>query len=334
MKIRLGSWWKIAACGLLFAMPCHAQSSGGTLDFVFNPGAKDCQANPQPPLEVHPFNESTFIIRESLCATYEAPIIYLLIGSQKALLIDTGDVADAHAMPLAETVFKLLPTGEHGRLPLLVVHTHRHQDHRAADAQFAGQAGVHVVGFDLDSVVRDLGFVDWPNRTVTIDLGGRSVDVIPTPGHNATHLAFYDRNTALLFSGDFFLPGRLLIEDKAADLASAQRLVAFLANQSVRAVLGAHIELAGDGKLFDMGSSYHPNEHALAMNWSDLAALPQLIEQFNGLYTARSPYVMMNQNRILMLCAVLLVLLVGLLGYGAYRFVKHRRARRRAPVTA
>ena len=36
--------------------------------------------------------------------------MYLLIGSEpKALLIDTGDVADPSQMPLANTVMQLLP---------------------------------------------------------------------------------------------------------------------------------------------------------------------------------------------------------------------------------
>jgi Metallo-beta-lactamase superfamily len=56
-----------------------------------------------------------------------------------------------------------------------------------------------------------------------VDLGGRVVDVIPTPGHNETHVAFYDKRTGILFSGDFLLPGRLLIEDSAAYHKSAQR---------------------------------------------------------------------------------------------------------------
>ncbi|HEY2682739.1 MAG TPA: MBL fold metallo-hydrolase [Steroidobacteraceae bacterium] len=318
----------------LCAASALAQKDGGTLDFRFNPGAADCHAAAPPPLEVHPFNESTYIIRESLCATFEAPIMYLLIGSQKALLIDSGDVADPHAMPLADTVLKLLPTNDHGRLPLLVAHTHRHQDHRAGDGQFAGQSLVQVIGFDLDSVKRDLGFLDWPNRTATIDLGDRTVDVIPTPGHNATHIAFYDRNTALFFSGDFFMPGRLLIEDKAADLASAKRVVEFLADRPVRAVLGAHIELGSDGRLFDWGSTYHPNEHALAMSKEDLMALPGLIEQFNGWYSRRGPFVMVNQNHMLLLWAALFVVLIGLLGYGAYRLIRRRSRRRAATVVS
>jgi glyoxylase-like metal-dependent hydrolase (beta-lactamase superfamily II) len=113
-------------------------------------GAKDCPSHHAPPIEVHAYNSRTYILRESLCATFEAPFMYVLIGSTRALLIDDGDVADAHAMPLAHTVLGLLPPN----LPLLVVHTHRHLDHRAADAQFANRPNVQVVGYDLESVKR------------------------------------------------------------------------------------------------------------------------------------------------------------------------------------
>src|SRR5207244_3952826 len=116
--------------------------------------------------------------------------------------------ADPARMPLAKTVFALLRQVDAlvdtaGTLPLLVVHTHRHLDHRAGDSQFIGQANVEVVPYDLQGVQRYYKFNDWPNGHAQIDLGNRIVDVIPTPGHNETDLAFYDRTTTLLFSGDF-----------------------------------------------------------------------------------------------------------------------------------
>jgi hypothetical protein len=43
-------------------------------------------------------------------ASFEANFIYLLIGSNKALLIDTGAVADPKAMPLAKTILASLTT--------------------------------------------------------------------------------------------------------------------------------------------------------------------------------------------------------------------------------
>src|SRR6266568_4457044 len=146
---------------LLTSSPGWSQLVPGSMDIHWNEGAPNC-ANPQPPLQVHQYNTRTFILRESLCATFEAPFMYLLIGSTKALLIDTGDVAGPTQMPLANTVMHLLPGDTSAKLPLLVVHTHRHLDHRAADGQFTHFSNAQVVGFDFDSVRRYYNFTDWP----------------------------------------------------------------------------------------------------------------------------------------------------------------------------
>ena len=237
----------LTACSIL--SPAHSQLVPGTMDVHWNEGSEDCVKNPQPPLQVHRYNAQTFILRESLCATYEAPFIYLLIGKTKALLIDTGAVADAKTMPLAQTVISLL-SNEGSRLPLMVVHTHGHLDHRSGDDQFRALPDVEVVPTDLEGVKSRLGVADWPNGIGQIDLGDRVIDVIPTPGHYPSHVAFYDRQTGLFFSGDFLLPGRLLIEDTEADLASARRVVEFVEQRPVTYVLGGHIELDESGKTF------------------------------------------------------------------------------------
>ncbi|MDE2113192.1 MAG: MBL fold metallo-hydrolase, partial [Alphaproteobacteria bacterium] len=151
-------------------------------------GSPNCAAHHRPPLEVHEFNPRTFVLRENLCATWEANFIYLLIGSRRALLIDTGDVADSKKMPLARSVMWLLSRYGAAGLPLLVVHTHRHLDHRAGDPQFEHLRNVQVVGYDLVSVKQYYGFADWPEGHAHIDLGNRIIDVLPAPGHEATHI--------------------------------------------------------------------------------------------------------------------------------------------------
>ncbi len=165
-----------------------AQLATGSMNVRWDDGATDCKTSRQPAIQVHAYNPQTFILRENLCATFEAPFMYLLKGSTRALLIDDGDVADPRQMPLARTVMDLLRADGSPQVPLLVVHTHRHLDHREGDGQFAHLPGVQVVGFDLESVKRFYGFGDWPNGVAQIDLGGRVVDVLPTPGHNETHL--------------------------------------------------------------------------------------------------------------------------------------------------
>jgi glyoxylase-like metal-dependent hydrolase (beta-lactamase superfamily II) len=299
-------------CALLTAFsilsPAYSQIVPGTMDVHWNEGSKDCIKNPQPPLQVHRYNAQTFILRESLCATYEAPFIYLLIGKTKALLIDTGGVADAKTMPLAQTVISLLSNGG-SRLPLMVVHTHGHLDHRSGDGQFRALPDMEVVPTNLESVKSHFGIAEWPNGTAQIDLGDRVIDVIPTPGHYPSHVAYYDRQTGLFFSGDFLLPGRLLIEDTNADLASARRVAEFVEQRPVTYVLGGHIELDESGKTFQ-GTRYHPNERPLQLTKQDLLALPGIVSGFNGFYAKRGVYLLVNQNRILILLGVGAVILL------------------------
>jgi hydroxyacylglutathione hydrolase len=286
----------------------HSQIVPGTMDVHWNEGSQDCSKNPQPPIQMHRYNADTFILRENLCATYEAPFIYLLIGKTKALLIDTGAVADTKIMPLAQTVISLLEN-RGSKLALMVVHTHGHLDHRSGDEQFRVLPDVEIVPTDLESVKSRLGIADWPNGIGQIDLGDRVIDVIPTPGHYPSHVAYYDRQTGLFFSGDFLLPGRLLIEDTNADLASARRVAEFVEQRPVTYVLGAHIELDESGKVF-LGTRYHPNERPLQLTRQDLVALPGIVSGFNGFYAKRGVYLLMNQNHILILLAVGMVILV------------------------
>jgi glyoxylase-like metal-dependent hydrolase (beta-lactamase superfamily II) len=300
----------LTACSIL--SPAHAELVPGTMDVKWNEGSKDCSKNPPPPLQVHPYNADTFILRENLCATYEAPFIYLLVGKTKALLIDTGAVADAKMMPLAETAISLLANGG-SRLPLMVAHTHGHLDHRSGDDQFRSLPDVEVVPTDLKSVKTRFGLADWPNSIGQIDLGDRVIDVIPTPGHYSSHVAYYDRQTGLFFSGDFLLPGRLLIEDTNADLASARRVAEFVQQRPITYVLGAHIELDESGKTI-VGTRYRPNERPLQLTKQDLLALPGIVSGFNGFYARHGVYVLMNQNRILILLGVgAVIVLVALI---------------------
>jgi glyoxylase-like metal-dependent hydrolase (beta-lactamase superfamily II) len=276
---------------------------------------------------VRAYDARTFVLRESLCATFEAPFIYLLIGKSRALLIDTGDVADPALMPLAKTVFALMRQADANPLPLLVVHTHRHLDHRAGDPQFVGQTNVEVVPYDLQGVQRYYRFSEWPNGSAQIDLGDRSVDVVPTPGHNETDLAFYDRVTTILFTGDFPLAGRLLIDDTDAARASARRLVNFVKDKPVAAVLGGHIEMDSSGELLPWESQLHPNERPLPMSKSWLLTLPDALNHFNGLYQQVGPFVMENSIRILVLTAVVALGVLIALIMGVVTFLRRRRAK-------
>ena len=320
--------WKVAiSMSLLTATSVWSQPVPGSLDVHWNEGAQDCKATPQPPLQVHAYDPQTFILRQSPCADFEANFLYLLIGSDKALLIDTGAIADPKEMPLAKTILELLPEKDQKKLPLLVAHTHRHMDHRAGDSQFASLPSVQIVPIDLEGVRAFYGFTDWPNGIAHLDLGGRTVDVIPTPGHNETHLAFYDNRTGILFSGDFLMPGRLLIDDAAAYRESALRVVDFLKTRPLSYILGGHIELNTAGHAYRFGSHYHPDEHRLELAREDLAALPAAFETFNGFYARHPNYILTNPIRNLVALAIIAVAVLIFIVWGVWRLLRRRRRR-------
>jgi hydroxyacylglutathione hydrolase len=326
----------VALATALMSPQGWSQIVPGSMDVHWNEGSANCAKDPQPSLQQHQYNASTFILRENLCTTFEAPFMYLLIGSTKALLIDTGDVADPHIVPLADTVMGLLPGEGAAKLPLLVVHTHRHLDHRAGDGQFAHFSNTQVVGFDIDSIRRFYNVTDWPNGLAQIDLGDRAVDVIPTPGHSETEVSFYDRNTGLLFTGDFLMPARLLIDDTSADLASAERVAAFVKDRPVSFVLGGHIEMNSAGELFPWESQFHPNEHVLQLTKDDVLALPAAVHSFNGFYSVRGNFTMENSMRILIGFAVLILVVIVAVVWALVLFVRRRRRARtlRAQIQA
>lgn len=312
----------------VLAMPARAMPSTGQLAAPWQAGKADCSHDAPPPIQVQRYNQDTYVLRENPCITDEAPFMYLLVGTSKALLIDTGDVADAKVAPLASTVASLLPAMGGSRMPLVVVHTHSHLDHRAGDGQFTAIPGVQVVGADLASVQQYFGFHHWPDDAAQIDLGDRMVDVIPTPGHHPAHVSYYDRSTALVFSGDAFLPGRLLVDDTAAARRSADRLVAFLRDRPVAHVLGGHIEMDKHGELI-LGGTERVDERPLELSKDDLSALPRMLADYNGWFSREGHYVIYNQNRVLgaLLVVALALLIAAVAGIRAI----FRRRRRTTP---
>ena len=329
LSIPLAPFVLVALVLALTSLPAWSQLVPGSMDVHWNEGSSNCPKNPQPPLQLHQYNPRTFILRENLCTTFEAPFMYLLIGSTEALLVDTGDIADPKVVPLADTVMRLLPGEGPTKLPLLVVHTHRHIDHRAGDVQFTHFSNAQVVGFDIDSIRRYYKLTDWPNGLAQIDLGDRTVDVIPTPGHSETEVSFYDRGTALLLTGDFLMPARLLIDDTRADVASAERVAAFIRDRPISFVLGGHIEMNSAGGLFPWKSQYHPNEHTLQMTKDDALALPAAIRGFNGFYSVHGQFTMENSIRVLIAFAVLILVVVVAVTWILVRYVRRRRRARK-----
>ena len=121
------------------------------------------------------------------------------------------------------------------------------------------------------------GFSAWPEGLAIVDLGGRTLEVIPAPGHQDEGIAVYDSRTGWLLTGDNLYPGRLYVKNWNEFRSSIGRLVEFSKTHRISAVLGTHIEMSSTGKLFDVGSTYQPNEANLALAAEDLSKLDQVL---------------------------------------------------------
>ncbi len=159
---------------------------------------------------------------------WEETHCYLLCGTERVLLIDTGlGVAN-----IGMVVKRLTP------LPVMVVTTHVHWDHIGGHKYFDSIA-VHEAEEDwlsgqfplprsvvLSQLTRepcrlpqDLCaeqyqiFCGKPQHILhdgeSIDLGGRRVTVIHTPGHSPGHCCFYEPERKYLYSGDLIYAGCL-----------------------------------------------------------------------------------------------------------------------------
>jgi glyoxylase-like metal-dependent hydrolase (beta-lactamase superfamily II) len=229
-----------------------------------------------PPIQVHWVDSHTVILRQSKQLTYEAPFLYLLFGNHTALLLDTGDVPDIEAMPLRSVVDRLMTEWLDTHVTdrtlrqeyrLVVAHTHGHGDHVNGDGQFADRSNTEVVGKDVESVVEFYGFTQWPRQTVTVDLGGRTLEVTGCPGHHEASVAIYDSWTGFLLTGDTVYPGRLYVDDVDSFVQSLEALVQITESRPVTSVLGCHIEMTSTARVdYPLGTRYQPDEPALEMS--------------------------------------------------------------------
>jgi glyoxylase-like metal-dependent hydrolase (beta-lactamase superfamily II) len=256
-------------------------------------GSPDCAKNTDPPIQAYHFNRDTIILRQSKCSepatpegdigpSFEAPFMYLLIGANRALLLDTGASRSAAVFPIASTIRKLLndraTTLGALEVPLTIAHSHSHHDHFAGDNQFHSMPNVTIVPPELDDVKRFFGLPAWPDGATTVDLGSRTLDVIPIPGHEKSHIALYDRNTQILLTGDSLYPGLLVVEDWFEYIRSIARLKAFVDANPVSFILGAHIEMTNEpGVWFGLPTLYQSNEHVLQLERHHLVELHEAL---------------------------------------------------------
>lgn len=212
-----------------------------------------------------------YAIRPSVFAIYEPyqvqeVISYLIVGSEKSLLIDTG----LGIGNIAKLVDEL------SSVPLIVINTHTHFDHigdnwrfeqsllgvrcnfstkdydeLTADAQADIQDGLirweHVPDdFDRKSYrIKPFSITKYISDGEVINLGDdRNIIIYFTPGHTPDSLSLLDVRERLLFIGDTFYRGPVYLYRPETNLEdyikSLERLIAITKDQHVEAIIPAH----------------------------------------------------------------------------------------------
>lgn len=259
----------------------------GSMRFEWIHGSISAMHNTDPRIQVQRYNEHTYILRQNPAVDWEAPFMYLLVGAERALLIDAGATANPAWFPLRETVDALLSRWAEANgvaIPELMVMTTSDAPAQTEGLeQFRDRPATTVVEPNVGAVRQAVGLDAWPSGTGRLDLGGREVVVLPTPGVADMALSVYDPYTDLLFTGTTFLPGRIVIRDFEAYDASIERLRDFAASQPVKWVMGGHIDMSAvPGVDYRLRSNYRPNERVLQMDPELLSTARDVVMLING----------------------------------------------------
>jgi len=231
-----------------------------------------CRALPRPEyksLERVPVSDPWFEVYKPASGVFaiyephqaEETIAYLIVGDKKALLFDTGmGISDIKKV-----------TAELTKLPIIVLNSHTHDDHVGGNWEFTtvygmdtdftrknaegshedAQAeitpdqicGILPKGFDPKAyATRPWKITAYIHDGDRFDLGGRTLEVMATPGHTPDAISLIDRAHGLLFTGDTYYPAAIWLYRPETDLdayAKSIRRLAALAPQ-IKLVLGAH----------------------------------------------------------------------------------------------
>lgn len=237
-------------------------------------GSKNCKTNQDSTFDVYKHGVDSFIIRQNKCLTFEAPFIYVLVGKQKILVLDTGALENNPEFSLYTELEKIIGKEQLSFKQILVVHSHGHSDHYKGDMYFDGHSNVKLIKTSAIDIREYFGFTDWPQGQTTIDLGERKVTVIPTPGHQEEAISLYDHQTQWLMTGDTLYPGYIYIKNWQAYRNSINKLALFVSNNEVSAIMGAHIEKKNQpASFYSVGSTYQPNEAKLELGVQSLHIL-------------------------------------------------------------
>jgi len=215
--------------------------------------------------EVKEYKDYLYVIRErldELDPRYRTKYVnlYLIIGDEKALLIDTG----CGLFPLKSIIDDIIGTKD-----LYVVNTHFHFDHRGSNDEFP-EIFIHESEKRVASLPDDISYIkDSPKEIVNeyhkkdfilkpplkvnplnegdeFDLGGIKVKIFHTPGHSIGSISLVT-NKGELFTGDTAHYGAMFLSKKRKlhiILESLSKLLKICEDSQIKEIYPSHEDYA------------------------------------------------------------------------------------------
>ncbi|MBR6884589.1 MAG: MBL fold metallo-hydrolase [Prevotella sp.] len=158
--------------------------------------------------------------------------LYLIEGNERAILIDAG----VYIPDLDKIVAKITSK------PVTMMLTHAHGDHVGGVGPFPE---VYLNAGDMTIVPNNMrnykGQIRYLNDGQVIDLGGREIEVIFTPGHTAGSATFFDKAQHYGFSGDAFGSTNLLVfTNLSTEMYTAERIENYMKKNDIRFLFPGH----------------------------------------------------------------------------------------------
>lgn len=130
--------------------------------------------------------------------------MYLLVGKEKALLIDLSNFVRWDTTAVAS--LQNIVAERAGDLPLEITFTHNHGDHTGMLPAFVDNPDVKFLlpEVDFERMVSRFPDVNYEfyNEGYEFDLGGMKLATLMVPGHTAGSMVFFLEGQDMLFSGD------------------------------------------------------------------------------------------------------------------------------------
>jgi len=159
--------------------------------------------------------------------------LYLVEGNDKSLLIDAG----TNIKDLDKIVASISDK------PVMLVATHVHPDHTGPSIDVFPE--LYINPADTVGIPQFMpnykGEVKFLIDREMIDLGGRKIEVVFTPGHTPGSTTFIDKEAKYGFSGDSFGSGNLLLITTFSTLkATCEKTSAIMADYGIDTFYPGH----------------------------------------------------------------------------------------------